>query len=627
MVAAASPMPSGTLAPAKGPDVPETSVTEAPVAAEPAPPVPHAPAHPDGLHAPVTADGPTVCGLFDAVVRQFADRPALHYFDRTYTYAELGDGVNRLAAGLASLGVGPGDRVALHLPNCPEYAEAFFAALKCGAAVVQVSPLLAPPEIDWCLMRSGAKVLVTMDMLLPAVKSCRAQRRLAATLVADSAGHLTYWRRWAGTLWRFRERYALYGGLGGTWDHFESALRKKGTLPEGTVVTPSTDAVLQPTGGTTGRQKFAVLTHGNLVANARQVSLVSKTQPGAEGECVLAAPPLTHAYGLTVSLLCGLFNGAAVALLPSFKPEQALQTMAERGVTVAPLVPPMAATLVREARRAKEKDAKDAKDSAAAASAKPRYDLSKLRYAICGGAALPPDLMKEFEAVLGRPILQGYGLSEASPVTHTNPVDGENRAGSIGVPLPDTQARIVNDQGEEVGVGEVGELQVKGPQVMRGYLGGEDERGIRDGWLPTGDLARRDADGYYHLTGRSKKMILTNGLNVYPCEVEEVLRLHPCVAEAAAVAEPHPARGEVVKALIVPAEGCVIDTADLTAFCRERIAGYKVPRTFEMVPALPGDLSDNLRRPVYPHRPPTHAGGHPFTGSSGVWEELLEDDY
>jgi long-chain acyl-CoA synthetase len=546
--------------------------------------------------------------LFDAAVARCGDKPALFFYSRPVSYNELADAVKHLSAALTALGVGAGDRVALHLPNCPQYVEAFFAALRCGAAVVQVSPLLAPPEIDWCLVRTRAKVLVTLDLLLPQVTAGRAQRKLAGTLVCSMGSYLRPLERLVDNLLHLRERFGLYRNLEGAWQSFEGALSFAGDPPRVKLDPATAEAVLQPTGGTTGRQKFAVLTHRNLAVNVAQLSAHARFRGPAE--VVLAAPPFTHAYGLTVGLLCALLNGGATAILPRFKPDLALRTMEHRKVTVAPLVPPMAATMVRELKRR-------------------RYDLSPLRFAICGGAALTPTLMHEFEAACGLPLLQGYGLSEASPVTHCNPVGGPNVAGSIGVPIPLTEARIAlpDDPAREPAPGDVGELFVRGPQVMKGYLGGEDEAGIRDGWLPTGDLAYRDADGWYYLTGRRKDMILTNGLNVYPVEVEDVLRSHPLVSDVAVIADSHPSRGETVKALIVPAEGCTLDAAELSQHCTARLARYKVPRLFEAVMKIPRDSSMRLlRRKLEPTESQAGDGnGHstPTGGSDG----FEADDY
>lgn len=523
-------------------------------------------------------DGRSIGEVFEQTAARRADRPALHFYGRTFSYAELAESVNHLAASLAELGVGPADRVALHLPNCPQYVQAFFAALKCGASVVQVSPLLAAPEVDWCLLRSGAKVLVTLDNLLPTVKAGRAPPRLAATLVACVGSCLPSWQRWMDSLWHLRERSVLYRGLRGTWKTFDTVLWSKNAPPAAGFNPETTEALLQGTGGTTGRQKFAVLSHANLLANAAQVSAWGRV---GEDDVVLSAPPFTHAYGVTLGLVAPLLAGAQIAVPAQFTPTGASELIERHRVTMAALVPPMASLLAREQKRSKR-------------------DLSSLRFAICGGSALPPAVKDEFERCVGAPVYQGYGLSEASPVTHCNPIGtgaADNVPGSIGLPLPGTDARVVSghepSEWRDLDVGEVGELLVRGPQVMMGYLGGSDERGLCGGWLPTGDLAYRDERGYFFLTGRRKDMILTNGLNVYPVEVEEVLRQHPCVADAVAVAEGHPQRGEVVKAVVVMADGCRPDPVDLGAFCAERLAKYKCPRKFEFVDELPARLRRN----------------------------------
>ena len=349
-------------------------------------------------------------------------------------------------------------------------------------------------------------------------------------------------------------------------------------------------AVLQYTGGTTGTPKGAMLTHRNLVANVLQVDAWNTTRvPGRE--VVLAAIPFSHIYGLTVALLVGLAEGATVVMLLRPDPPTVLRGIGRYRPTQFPGVPALYVGLLRRPDLA-------------------RYPLRSIRFCLSGSAPLPPDVQRRFEAVTGAALVEGYGLTETSPVTHINPVEGERRPGSIGVPLPDTDQQVVDpeDSSRVLPPGSVGELAVRGPQVMRGYYQRPEETALtlRDGWCLTGDIARIDEDGFAYLVDRKKDVINVGGLKVYPREVEEVLHQHPAVLEAAVVGEPDPDLGEVAKAFVVRRPGTAVSPDELIAFVRARLAHYKAPRTVEFRDALPrSGVQKVLRRILRAGSPPS----------------------
>ncbi len=483
--------------------------------------------------------------LFSQSVRIYQDRPAVTFFDKTYTYGKLYEMVRRAAGALVQLGIQKGDRVAIMLPNCPQYPVSYYAVLFCGATVVQVNPMYKENELLHVLKDSRAKALFILDQLLPEAKNAINKTNISIVIPVSLLDV----------------------------PHMGNVLRDTGNKIPDVDINPREDvAVLQYTGGTTGRSKGAMLTHYNLVANALQSAATSRNMTVPGEEKVLTVSPLFHVYGMTSAMNTTFYNGGNMILLPKYSPELIVQAIEKYRPTAFPGVPTMYIGLVNYL--------KDKK-----------VDLSCLKTCSSGSAPLPVEILQDFNEISGTTISEGYGLSEASPVTHRNPIGGFQKPGSIGIPIPNTDCRIVDlATGEKtLPVGEVGELIIKGPQVMKGYwnMPEETENTIRNGWLYTGDLAKMDEDGFFYIVGRKKDLIIASGYNVYPIEVEEVLYSHPKILEAAVFGVPDPYRGETVKAVVVLKEKEVMTEEEIINFCRERLAAYKVPRRVTFIDELP----------------------------------------
>ncbi len=515
----------------------------------------------------------------DDLLRQAAaDRPervALDFLGAHTSYRRLDEQVDRFARALGGMGVRPGDRVSLHLPTSPAFVIAAQGAFRAGAIAVPVNPLYVEREVAQLLHQTGPLVSVALDLLVPRVRAVRREvdgtdpaGRLVAVGIQDMLPAPLKWL------------YPLRARREGRWHPVPDSAavpnlyRLLARTPGGRVESAAASddpAVLQATGGTTGIPKCAVLTHRNLVANAMQVAAWYPVEPEGEDR-ILCALPYFHSYGLTVAMDFALLRGATQVLLPRFDPGQVLRVIARKRPRLFPGAPVMYAALAEHPERAK-------------------FDLSSVEACISGAAPLPGEVQARFEAATGGRLVEGYGLTEASPVTHCNPVLGERRAGTVGLPFPSTEARVMELESRmrEVPPGEVGELAVRGPQVMSGYWQQPEETAqvLREGWLFTGDLARQDADGYFSIVDRLKDLILVGGMNVYPREIEEVLLTHPAVAEAAVVGVPDARHGEVPRAYVALRPGAAATPEELLEFCRERLARFKVPRSLEIRDELP----------------------------------------
>ena len=507
--------------------------------------------YPPGVPATLEYPEVTLDQFIEQSVAKHADLTALRFATISMTYRELWGRVLRCAAALAELGIGKGDRVALMLPNCPQYVIAYFGTLRAGGIVVQVSPLSTPRELVHHLSTSGAETIVVADVLYPMVQAVLPQVNLRNVLVTRLRGEVT---------------------PGPEARAFEEVLMSTTGAPPDVQVTPDDVAVLQYTGGTTGIAKGAMLTHRNLVVNVLQSAAPNPDFPSGADLRVLTVLPLFHVYGMTVCMNLGLARGGELILLPRFEPAEVLETIKATQPTSFPGVPTMYVA-INSVPNAEE------------------YGVGSIRFCNSGGAPMPLEVMEAFEQRFGATIIEGYGLSETSPVTHVNPATGLRKPGTIGIPVPDTDAEIVDiDTGTRVlPPGEPGELRIRGPQVMAGYWGMPEETAdaMRDGWFYTGDIATMDEDGYFTIVDRKKDMILASGLNVYPREVEEVLYEHPAVLEAGVIGVPDPYRGESVKAYVVLKPGASATAEELEAYCREHLSAYKVPHAFEFRDTLP----------------------------------------
>jgi long-chain acyl-CoA synthetase len=505
--------------------------------------------------------------LFRHAAEKHCGRNALSFYGTTFKFGWLQTLVEKMAASLSAAGVSKKDRVALMLPNCPQYVISFFATVRLGAIVTQVNPMYVEREISHILNDSNAETIVVYAAVYERVKAVLPDMSLKNVVVVSfgdepedlDAGHSS----------------------------FGDFLSTDAAPTPDVEIDPAEDvAALQYTGGTTGVSKGAMLTHRNLVANLQQTIDVFVQNPDQfTGRKCVGALPFFHIYGLTCVMLFGIRLGVEQVLLPRFEVEEALAVFEDARPTMFSGVPTMYMALL-----ASGEDLR-------------KHHLHDVMIFNSGGSALPVNLKRSFEERVGKPLFEGYGLSEASPVTHNNPPFlGEGREGSIGIPIPSTDARIVDVEiGErEMPVGESGELIIKGPQVMKGYLNmpEETDRTLKSGWLHTGDVAKMDEDGYFYIVDRKKDMIVASGYNVYPREIEEVLFEHPDVAEAVAIGVPEEYRGETVKAFVVKRSGATTTKEEILAFCKERLAAYKTPKVVEFRDDLPKSAVGKLLRRV-----------------------------
>jgi long-chain acyl-CoA synthetase len=522
----------------------------------------------------------TIYDLFEDAVRLSPKQPALLFFGRKFSFAELARLVEALANALAGLGVRGGDRVAIILPNLPQYVVAHYAIMKIGAIVVPTNPLYVERELEHQLNDSGAEVAIGLDLLCKRIEAVRAKTRLRAVIYTGVHDYLPAALKILYPFKARREGRWVSTPSGSGVYRFMSLMKQPFPPIHKKERQPRDTAMLLYTGGTTGVAKGAVLTHRNLVANLVQIQAWCA---GAEieREVLLSVLPFFHSYGLTTCLHFSLVIRCILVLVPRFDVEMILKAIDRHQVTLFPGVPTMYVAVNNYARIKK-------------------YDLKKIKLCISGAAPLPLEVATTFEKMTaGGRLVEGYGLSECSPVTHCNPIFGERREGSIGLPLPLTDARIVDPETREtLPPGEAGELAVAGPQVMQGYwqMPGETAAVLRDGWLFTGDLARMDRDGYFYIVDRKKDMIIAGGFNIYPREIEEVLFKHPKVLEAAVIGVKDRYRGETVKAFVVLREGAQATEEEIVAFCKKEMAVFKVPKLIEFRKELPKTLIGKVLR-------------------------------
>jgi long-chain acyl-CoA synthetase len=527
----------------------------------------------------------TVLDLWDRTVQTYPDRPAFDFLGRTSTYGEVADAVSRVAGGLYRLGVRPGDNVALVMPTCPQHLIAFFAVLRLGATVVEHNPLYTAAELRHPFADHGARVAVVWDKVVPVIEELRAGSRLEHLVAVDMTSELPWTKRLALRM-PLRKARVARDQLTAPAPHATPWAKLASGPPLGHEH-PRPDrqdvALLLYTSGTTGVPKGVPLRHRNLVANVLQGRA---WVPGlVEGrESVLVALPLFHAYGVTVSVLLGVALAAKLVLLP--KPEIGLIMEAiEREVpSFVPAVPPIYQRIVDEAARR-------------------GVSIRGIRYALSGAMPLPAALVQRWEAASGGLLVEGYGLTETSPVIVGNPMTTARRPGSIGVPFPDTEIRIADpdDLDREVPQEERGELLVRGPQVFSGYRGVPEETAaaFHDGWFRTGDMVTMARDGFLTIVDRLKEIIITGGFNVYPSEVEAVLRTHPGVQDVAVVGIPTQDGGEEVVAAVILRAGAAVASDDLRAHARQGLTPYKVPRRVLFVDELPtNQMGKIVRREV-----------------------------
>jgi long-chain acyl-CoA synthetase len=523
----------------------------------------------------------SLAGLLEDAARDFPHAPALHFEGRTISYAQLHQQAKRFSGVLAGLGVGRGTKVGLILPNCPQAVVALFGALRLGATVVQNNPLYTERELGHQLADAGVEVLVCLDLTYERVKALRSRTSIREVIVTSVLDELSGLKRRLAPYTRKGKSASASIGKDEPVRRWRDALASAPAAPELVEVDADHDlALLQYTGGTTGVSKGVMLSHANLRSNVEQVrAWFPDADPGRE--VMMAVLPFFHVYGLTVCLLLGLRLGAALVLLPRFDLDGVLAAVDKYRPTLFPGVPTMYVAI----NNAVEKGG---------------HDLSSIKACLSGAAALPLEVAERFERFSGGRLVEGYGLSESSPVAIANPIYGKRKAGTIGMPIPDTLARVADpdDPSRTMPAGEKGELALAGPQVMHGYWNQPDETAqvLRDGWLLTGDMAVMDEEGYFSIVDRKKELIIAGGYNIYPREVEEVLYEHPKILEVCVAGVPDSYRGEIVKAFVVLRSGEQASTEEIREFAKTRLAAYKVPRAVEFRDELPKTLIGKVLR-------------------------------
>jgi long-chain acyl-CoA synthetase len=529
--------------------------------------------------------------LLEAAARDFGEAPAIAFYGRKLSYAALRVEALRFARGLRKSGLTPGERVLLLLPNLPQAVICYYGALMAGAVVVLSNPLFDAEALAYELADSGAETIVALSLFYELVEQARATASVPRVIYSNIKEYLPGSRKTLFTLLRQeKEGHRVPAAIASRSLWLQRVLEAGADEGELPAVGPDDDAVILYTSGTTGQAKGVLHSHASLHANAMQTSAwFARAERG--GERVLCAIPFSHSYGMTACMNFSVALAAEMVLLPTFETGQVLATIKAERPTIFPGVPPMYAALneVRDVRK---------------------YGLSSLKGCLCGAAPLPIEVQEGFERITRSRLVEGYGLTEAGPATHANPMWGARRSGTIGLPLPDTEARIVDmESGADLPPGAVGELLVRGPQVMRGYWRRPAETAEAlspDGWLRTGDVARMMPDGYFQVIERKKEMIVAGPYNIYPRDVEEVLYEHPKVIDAAVVGVPL-ANGETeIRAFVVLRPGERVSEQEVLAFLRDRLSLPVAPSKVEFRQALPRSVIGKLLRRLLveePHDP------------------------
>ena len=494
----------------------------------------------------------TLPQVLEQTVSKWPENEAISVYDEKWSYSELKAKVGTFASALQQIGVKKGDRVALMLPNCPQFIVSYYGILTVGGIVVQINPMFTERELNYMITDSGAETIIALESLSSDIKAVQRDTKLKNIILVslDSVKDPNLEKQ-----------------------SYETFMRKSTGLFTPVSLNPFEDiAIIQYTGGTTGRSKGAMLTHRNLVANIIQNIEVFKGTllPGAER--VLTVIPLFHVYGMTLCMNVGIFQGYCLIVLPRFEKEEVLQTIKREKPTYFPGVPTMSSLLIAHPELE-------------------RYGMNGIKVCHSGGASIPVELLNEFEQKTGTNIYEAYGLSESSPGALGQSPYQDRVHGSVGTALPGTEVKIVDlaNRNKEVALNEVGELLIKGPQVMKGYWNMPEEtaHSLQNGWLFTGDIARKDQDGRIYIVDRKKDLIIASGYNVYPREVEEVLYEHPAVLEAVVIGVPDAYRGENVKAIVVLKEGKQLIADELFTHCKKYLSLYKVPKMIEFRSTIP----------------------------------------
>ncbi|MFD1739134.1 fatty acid--CoA ligase family protein [Bacillus salitolerans] len=495
--------------------------------------------------------------------KRLPDKPAYYFQDAACTYRELDGAVSKFASALLDMGVKKGDHIALLLGNSPHFVIGLYGAIRAGATVIPINPIYTPDEIGYIINNGDVKVVVALDLLIPLFEKMEDHLPKVEQLIFCETPKE-----------KEQELDVTKLSIFPKMKSFTTVLASGNPLYQGPTINDEEVAVILYTSGTTGKPKGAMLTHKNIFSNAQDTANYLKI---AEEDRVIATLPMFHVFCLTVALNAPLMNGGTIIIVPRFSPGDIFAITKKYEATVFAGVPTMYNFLLQypEANV---------------------VDLQSLRLCISGGASMPVALLKSFEQKFNVLVSEGYGLSEAAPVTCFNPLDRPRKAGSIGMSIVNVENKVVDELGEEVPIGQVGELIVRGPNVMKGYykLPEETAHTLRDGWLYTGDLAKMDDEGYFYIVDRKKDMIIVGGYNVYPREVEEVLYSHPAVVEVAVIGVPDMNFGEAVKSYVVTKEN--VTEQELLAYCQEHLAKYKLPSSIEFLEELPKNTTGKILR-------------------------------
>ncbi|WP_318614334.1 long-chain-fatty-acid--CoA ligase [Sporosarcina sp. YIM B06819] len=505
--------------------------------------------------------------------KKYPEKTAMHFMGKDISYKEFHESALKFANYLKSIGIEKGDRVAIMLPNCPQGAIAYYGILYIGAIVVQTNPLYTEREIAYQMVDSGSKAIISLDILFPRISKVVKDTELEHVIITGIKDYLPFPKN---LIYPFIQKKEY--GMTVKVEHrgmnhlFTEIMKIAKPTPVSYDFNYDEDiALLQYTGGTTGPPKGVMLTHANLISNVKMCNeWLYKCEEGKE--TLMAILPFFHVYGMTTVLVLSVMQSNKMVIIPKFDFETALKMIDKQKPTLFPGAPTIYIGLLNHPDIAK-------------------YNLSSIKACISGSAALPVEIQDKFEQVTGGKLVEGYGLTETSPVTHANFVWATERVkGSVGVPWPDTDSCILGpDSSEPLAPGEIGEIAVKGPQVMRGYWNRPEDtkQTFRDGWFLTGDLGYMDEKGYFYVVDRKKDMIIASGFNIYPREIEEILYEHEAIQECVVAGIPDPYRGETVKAYIVLKEGASVTEEQLDKYCREQLAAFKVPRKYEFRSELP----------------------------------------
>ncbi len=534
----------------------------------------------------------TMPELLDDVVEKFPNRTAVIFLGREMTYTSFKDKACRFAQGLIRAGLKPGDRVCLYLPNTPHMLVAYYGTLMAGGVAVPTNPLYTIRELRHQVKDSGSRILVTLDLSLTMEKVIPLEQEglFDKIIVGSIPDYLPFFTRPAYKLLKGRDLATIPDRY--TYLRYDRFLADSSPAKPRVKLSLDNPAVLMYTGGTTGLSKGATLTHRNIMSNAVQTSVWSKGSAVRDfaHDCVLVILPLFHSFSMTVCMNRAIYGGESMLLFPQ-RPRKDLLDMLKvikrHQPTILVGVPTLFTSMVNQPKSVE-------------------YGVQSIRLCNSGAAPLPMNIIRRFEEMTGSVIIEGYGLSEASPVTHCNPLDGEQKAGSVGVPISDTESILFNhDAGRQAEPGEEGELLIRGPQVMKGYWNRPEDtaNSLKNGWLHTGDIATMDENGYLTIVDRLKDMIITSGYNIYPREIEEVLHEHEAVLEVAVVGVTDRDKGERVKAYVVLKEGQKVEAEDIVTFCKARLAPYKVPKFVEFMDEIPKNNAGKVVRRLLREQP------------------------